>query len=300
MTTMADSYRPADWAVIGVSGATCIVALMSLLYALPWRRSWRRSDSLNMLWPTRCFLMIFVAGLAAVQVARLYSLLWNPGSPISSEKATDWTVQGWLCRIYVSASLGILAPMCFWLAVFSIDSGRHGLQQLMGKKPLPGWEISEPTILPSNKRIFMLSLLCTLPVAILQSVVAFVGVWANTGGKSPEEDPRSVMGYFFATFWNGDDSECNSSSNGSNRECILCVFPAASAIIYVAFSFVVLLALWIASWNLASHSLNRSVKKRLRRFVAMFSILVVLGKAHCYTYRVLIFSLVSQNKSKRL
>lgn len=252
-----------------------MLSLLALLYALPWKASWRQVDFLlNRLWPTRSLLMAMVAGTAAVQVAHLYSLLWNPGSPISPAKVTNFTVQGWLCRIYLVASLGVFIPLSLWLAIFSIASGRRGIIASKLQKQLEGWD---STTCPSNMRIFVFSFVCTLPIAVLQAVVAFVGVGARSEGETFEEQPRSVLGFFFATFWEGTGSQCSPSAD-SDQDCILCVFPAASVIIHCLFSLVALYLLWVSSWKLANDALNRSVRRRLRRFVTIFTIFTLTGE----------------------
>ena len=275
-------YKIADATVLAFSGAIFLVALGSLVYILLWRKSKQPRRRLNALWPIRTLLTIAIAGLAAVQVCRLYTLLWNPGSSISSSAVTDWTGQGWMCRIYISASLGIFFPYCCLFTLFALERGRYGFQELMERKAMPGWESSNKKIHAANKRIFVLSTLCTLPIALLQSCIAFVGVWATSKGKSPEEDPRSVMGYFFATYWQGSGAECSSFFDGTTEsgtnECALCVFPAASVILYLVTNIPIVCGVLALSYNIIAESYNRTVRRRVRIFSVLFAALVLAGR----------------------
>jgi hypothetical protein len=60
-----------------------------------------------------------------------------------------------------------------------------------------------------NKRLLGLTLLATLPALAAQAVVAWIGLVIRSRGQPPEEQPRSVLGYFFAVFWHGDAQQCN-------------------------------------------------------------------------------------------
>jgi len=152
-------------------------------------------------------------------------------------------------------------------------------------------------------RAFFFALLCTLPIALLQSGAAWVSYWVEYEGSEIEREPRTLIGYFLAVFWYGTPTQCNtftntdssSSANDSStgnantmqdnttstsqQECTLCTFPAASAIIHLLWTFIFLLALWTVTARIAAAALNRALQKRLRILVALYTIFAAIGCA---------------------
>ena len=59
-----------------------------------------------------------------------------------------------------------------------------------------------------NRRLLWVALLATIPVLAVQGVIAWLGLIIKPGGFHPEDRPRSVLGYFFASFWRGDVQQC--------------------------------------------------------------------------------------------
>ena len=37
--------------------------------------------------------------------------IWEPGSQIMPGRVTRWAARGWLCRVYLCISLGVLQPL---------------------------------------------------------------------------------------------------------------------------------------------------------------------------------------------
>jgi hypothetical protein len=37
--------------------------------------------------------------------------IWEPGSQIMPERVTTWGARGWMCRVYLCISLGMLQPL---------------------------------------------------------------------------------------------------------------------------------------------------------------------------------------------
>jgi hypothetical protein len=137
-------------------------------------------------------------------------------------------------------------------------------------------------------------------VAAVQAAIAWVGLAVQYQGQSFEEYPRSVLGYFFATYWQGTPEQCGSSgsaaaagisadpaagaANGAAAAgggCTLCTFPAAAVIVHALFSAALLCALWVTSSRLAAAVMNRRLKRRVRLFQAAYSLLVVAGEWWC-------------------
>jgi len=122
--------------------------------------------------------------------------------------------------------------------------------------------------------VIVYALLCTLPVLLLQAATAWVSVWVKYQGATIESQPRSVIGYFLANYWYGTPEQC-----GTAATCTLCVFPAASAIIHLAWTFVFLLCVWDVSARLCATAINKAIKRRLRILVAFITLIGVGGAA---------------------
>ena len=65
-----------------------------------------------------------------------------------------------------------------------------------------------------NARLLGVAALLTLPVALAQAAAAWVSLLVRSGGLAPEAAPRSVLGIFFATYWEGTEQQCGASAPG--------------------------------------------------------------------------------------
>ena len=145
-----------------------------------------------------------------------------------------------------------------------------------------------------NARLVGLAALCTLPVAVVQAAVAWLGLAVRYQGRPLEESPSSLLGRFFATYWMGTPQQCGAaggsddgSSPGSSAGgaadaaasggCTLCTFPAAAVIAHALFTAALLAALGVTCSRLAAAVLNTRLRRRLRLFQAAFSLLALLG-----------------------
>lgn len=82
----------------------------------------------------------------------------------------------------------------------------------VGSEPSEGLAKAPPARRPNpNRRLLGLALLATAPVAAAQGVAAWLSLVLRTGGERPEQQPHSVLGYFFAAFWYGDQRQCGGS-----------------------------------------------------------------------------------------
>ena len=69
--------------------------------------------------------------LVAMQLAQWLRLeaIWEPGSYIMPQRVTSWGSRGWMCRVYLCISLGILQPLFFLTAMLlcqqSIRQAQH-------------------------------------------------------------------------------------------------------------------------------------------------------------------------------
>ena len=128
-------------------------------------------------------------------------------------------------------------------------------------------------------RIFGLALLCALPVAIAQAAIAWVSLAVTQNGGHYEDSPRTVLAYFFATYWVGTPEQCGAEggAGGAVGTCSLCVFPAAAAIAHLAWTLPFLWALWAAARRTTAAAMNHALQRRLRLFVAAWSALALAG-----------------------
>ena len=135
---------------------------------------------------------------------------------------------------------------------------------------------------PPPPRVLLFAVLCTLPIALLQSAIAWVTQFVDYEQATIESQPRTLIGYFLAVFWHGTPEQCNnnnSTTSSNSSKCTLCTFPAATGIVHIAWTLAFLAALWIVSSKLVASALNRALKRRLRSLVALLTMFSVLGCA---------------------
>ena len=149
----------------------------------------------------------------------------------------------------------------------------------------------------------------------LQAVVAWLGVAVQHHGQPIEQSPRSLLGYFFATYWEGSPQQCgaaaaagpagapDAAAGGASLQapaggdavtlaaaggpgsvaaaaggCTLCCFPAAAVIAHAVFTLAFLAALWVTCARLAAAVLNNRLKRRMRLFQLAYSALAAGGE----------------------
>ncbi|PSC74385.1 P-loop containing nucleoside triphosphate hydrolase isoform B [Micractinium conductrix] len=229
----------------------------------------------NVLWHGRVILSLLCAAWALSLLLRVSSL-WGANSFVLPAGVRAWTGAGWMCRIFLTAGLGVLHPLCACLTL------------LMLKAALSRRHRPEAMRHPTG-RLVGLAALCALPVAAAQAAVAWLGLAVRYQGRPVEASPRSLLGYFFATYWQGTPQQCGTSSDAAasgggggtdgaaDGGCTMCVFPAAAAIVHAVFAAVFLVALCVTCGRLAAAVLNQRLRRRLRAFQAAYSALTLLG-----------------------
>lgn len=200
------------------------------------------------------------------QVLRL-STVFGYKSTVFDDEVTDWSGRGYMCRIYLTAALGVLHPLC---AAFALHAFKAITAGYVSSPPLSKEERSPTGILLVKSALVM------LPVAAGQSVMAWLSTFVEGSDDDPiEESPRSLLGYFFATYTYGTRAQCNRASG-----CTLCTFPAGPVILHVIWRATFLLALWVAA-SKAAHAAQVS-SRRVRVFQCLLTVLVAVGKiVHC-------------------
>lgn len=130
---------------------------------------------------------------------------------------------------------------------------------------------ASPVVLPA--------LLSTMPIAILQSLTAWIGLAFEVNGGSVEDSPESVLGYFLGMFRYGSDNECSKDAGQDPPipTCTMCTFPAIPVIITAFWMMLYLGMLWDVSLCLSKALVNRSLKKKVIFFTMSFSTVLSLG-----------------------
>lgn len=146
-------------------------------------------------------------------------------------------------------------------------------------------------------------------------MVAWLSLAVQYQGQPLEQAPRSVLGYFFATYWEGSPQQCGTDAaalaaaadsagalqapagggtlslsavgdltqaagadTAAPGGCTLCCFPAAAVIAHAIFTLAFLAALWVTCARLADTVLNNRLKRRMRLFQLTLSLLAVGGE----------------------
>lgn len=250
--TPVDVVNGFTYGIIGVSGVIFLYCCIAALAVVPWRKSKRDSyaiKSFNGYWHARALLLLTGGLWVLVQILRLDSL-WTPDSVILQWRPniTSWTRHGLLCRLYLTLSLGLFQPL-FLLLTLMLCQGTLSRPKVHRRCTVP------------NLKAVSLAFIWTLPILLLQSVVAWISIFFN--GNRWESQPHSFLHFFFATYEFGSAYSCGALDA---NQCALCVFPAVADIVSVAFTTLYLLALWTTTSRMIIAAINRRIQRRLRTF----------------------------------
>jgi hypothetical protein len=219
-----------------------------------------------------------------MQLAQLLRLsaLWGPHSFAVPDQVSQWTGGGWMCRVYLTVALGVAAPLAAFFALGLLSSAVKRRRAAAAAAD-DGAAVGHPGC--SAARLLGRALLYSTPVAAVQGAVAWVSLAITYHGSTLEDEPRSVLAYFFAVYWRGSPQQCAGAGaappppGAPAPTCTLCVFPAAAAVAHLAWTLPFLCALWAAAGRAAAAALNRGLKRRLRLFVGAWTALGGLGCA---------------------
>lgn len=259
MALSLNDLRPIDFTILIFIGIGIAFATLGGIYAIPWHRRQRSltSGNLNILWPGRVALESLLVAWLAAQVLWL-STIWGATSVIFPSSITGWTGAGWMCRIYLTATLGILQPLCTLITLFMFAAANRK---------------SYNRNLPPRRELWAAAL-ATVAVAIglLQAVTAWISL-ALQGifDLQIETAPRSVLGVLLGTYWAGNTDECDGT------QCTLCTFPAAAVILQCIWTMVLLGVLFSNAKQTTSTVLNKKLKARIKGFAIALGLLVCLG-----------------------
>lgn len=315
------AFVPADytvWAIAGVCFVTASADALFLLLASNCRSeapmssiqttdsiqnsNVRNSTSSNtgrgssgkatILWYPRLLMYVALAFWGASLILRL-NVLWGPNSVVAGPSVTNWTSQGWLCRIFITLALGVTAPLACWLGwcilavILCRVQAAHPSLATNGEQHVPYTRFLGLDLGYILQQSVIVSFLIVLPIAAAQSVIAWIGLTLQHDGGSIEESPTSVIGTFLAVFWYGDPTQCTSVSSVTNElvstneyACTMCVFPAASVIVHGVWTILYVIALGYIAYRLCSSSLlSRKIKRIIKLFVAIMCVGSIAGLA---------------------
>jgi hypothetical protein len=299
--TSISSFVPADYTVWAISGVCFVTALADALFVLtssnccsPGPRSAPSTSNggsmskSTTLWYPRLLMYTAMAFWGASLILPL-NVLWGPSSVVAGTNVTNWTSQGWLCRIFITLALGITAPLACWLGLCILAVIMCRLKVTESLPPSGDGEIGRPPNMHCLgidvghvlQHSVIVSFLLVLPIAAAQSVIAWIGLTLQYNGGSLEESPTSSLGTFLAVFWYGNPTQCTASTSPTNEisttneyACTMCVFPAASVIVHGIWTLMFAAALVYVTHRLCISTL---LSRKLKRTVVHFSLLMALG-----------------------
>lgn len=243
----------------------------------------RASSSLPILFYSRALMFVALAFWGASLILPL-NVIWGPNSVVAGSNVTNWTSQGWLCRIFITLALGVTSPLVCVLGlcmlVFMLLKVKESQETLVSQQ-------SVCCVAPHKSYIFersvILSILVVLPIAAAQSLVAWISLSISHDGGSIEESPTSLIGTFLGLFWYGSPEQCdvnvfNGVVTTNEYACTMCVFPAASVIIHGVWVIILVLGLLYVTYMLCQVPiLRQNVKRRIKAHCICMSLACVGG-----------------------
>ncbi|KAK9905066.1 hypothetical protein WJX75_009068 [Coccomyxa subellipsoidea] len=260
------AVRDLDYGVMAISGLCFLLCLGTTISVLPWSRTLRHVHILvqfNIFWKARAFLLLIGGFWLLAQWLRL-DAIWEPGSQIMSVRVTDWAKEGWMCRIYLVISLGLLQPLFLFTALLLCRQSTSKTGATKGDWP--------------NRRIICTAAVGTVPVFVIQLVIAFISLaFKQQVGLGHR---HSVLHHFFAPYAVGTPQECRLAEEpASGVSCTRCACPAAACIASVALGACVLLLLLRATARMMRGVINRPLQRRIRIFHRTFAAALVIHEA---------------------
>lgn len=290
--TSISSFVPADYTVWAIAGVCFVTALADALFLLissnccssaprsgPGTQNGGYLSKSSIMWYPRLLMYTAMAFWGASLILRL-NVLWGPNSVVAGANVTNWTSQGWLCRIFITLALGVTAPLACWLGwcILAVIMCRVKLSESSQSPSTHCLGIDLHYVLQQS---VIVSLLIALPIAAAQSVIAWISLTLQYDGGSLEESPTSVLGTFLAVFWYGDPTQCTIGSSPTSDisttneyACTMCVFPAASVIVHGIWTLVFAVALAYVAYQLCASSL---LSKKLKRTVTLYAVMMSVG-----------------------
>ena len=114
-------------------------------------------------------------------------------------------------------------------------------------------------------------------IALIQALIAWISVPMESLGLQVESDPRSALGIFFGTYWQGEGEDACGTRTTDPSYCTLCTFPAAAVLANFSWTCGYLLILWSTCLKISSTVVNKRLKLRIKTFAWVVGILSALG-----------------------
>eukprot|EP00884_Botryococcus_braunii_P006518 jgi/Botrbrau1/15868/Bobra.40_1s0052.1 len=255
--------RLVDYVVFGIAGLCALLCLLAALFVVPCTGAIRGrplARHFNKYWKTRVVMELTAALWLLSQWLRLGGL-WLPGSRIFPDSVPIWTRNGIFCRVYLTLALGLLQPFFLLLILLLCLSTLSRKRQQDG-----GW---------SNATVVGGAFLLSIPLLLMQAVVAWLGMFLPAGHPGAWEDhPGTLLHYFFAAYSPVPTRLCR-----GRKGCTLCSFPAASCIISLVSSVVYVVVIWRVTELMIKAAVNRRLQLRLRIFQLSIILVLALNQA---------------------
>lgn len=271
-----NSFRASEYYVWALSGLLVALCVGVFVYTLvPFSLSFLCANKARRSMRGRWYAAVLCGLLAAVQILRL-NVIWGPYSVVAPSTVTSWISQGWMCRVYLTVCLGLLFPLCqtmvimFLFRALSLHENRqHTLSSSI--KIIETHLDDDQRHSWRSKAGVAIALGQLLLVICLQSVSAWISLAVSYDGKSVEDSPTSVLGYFIGAYRNGSASQCGV------EPCTMCVFPAASAICHCTFCALHVFQMWRLVWKLKNIVTNMVLRRKLVWYASCATTLLVGG-----------------------
>ena len=249
MTTI-QSFVPAEYTVWAIAGAIFVTGALDFFFAFTPSRDPEPStrDARRRL--PRVLMFLAMTFLGASLILPL-NVLWGPSSVVAGANVTQWTSQGWMCRIFLTLCLGVCAPLAFILLAVILFS------LMYDKDPSYGVQNTKMPSMVQDHPV-AIALLIALPFGATQTVIAWISLTLSWEDKPIEESPTSFMATWLAPYAIGNELTCNSASVDGTYSCTACLFPAAAVLVH---------GIWVILFALAlvyvTYRLRRQAPKRI-------------------------------------
>ena len=222
MVTTIGSFVPAEYTVWAIAGAIFVTGGLDFLFSLGPTREDGPSTRDSRRRPPRVLTFLALAFWGASLILPL-NVLWGPASVVAGTGVTEWTSQGWMCRIFLTLCLGVCAPLALTLVAVMLFS-------VMYETDARGHDGKASSLVLDHP--VAVGLLIALPFGATQAVIAWISLTLTWEDMPIEESPTSFMATWLAPFAIGNELTCNSASLDGGYPCTACVFPAASVLVH--------------------------------------------------------------------
>ena len=249
MVTTIGSFVPAEYTVWAIAGAIFVTGGLDFLFSLGPSREEGPStrDSRRRLPRILAFLALAFWGASLILPL---NVIWGPGSVVAGANVTQWTSQGWMCRIFLTLCMGLCAPLALTLVAVMLFS-------VMFEMDVRGHDGKASSLI--QDRPVAVALLIALPFGATQAVVAWISLTLTLDDMPIEESPTSLIATWLAPFAIGNELTCDSAPQEGGYSCTACVFPAASVLVHGTWTILYALSLIYVTFKLRTLRSTRTL-----------------------------------------